>query len=384
MKIPLSLLQLSHEKMRLLVAIAGITFADVLMFMQLGFQEALLNSAVRLHKSLQGDVFVMNSQSDTLMSLQPFSQRRLYEIMGVSGVKSARPIYVGLGQWKNPVTKQKRTIYVLGINPVENLINLPGVPENLKKLKQEDTVLFDQQGRSDFGPVPEMFNQGKPVITEVANRRIRVGGLFDLGASFGADGNLITSDVNFFRIFPDRKKGLVELGVIKLKPGVDKAAVTQQIRSILSSSDVKVYTKQELIKHEKSYWQNRTAIGFIFTLGTIMGFIVGTVIVYQILYTDVADHLPEYATLKAMGYTDKYLLMVVFQEAIILGCIGFIPGFSLSLLMYARTLAVTRLPIMMTLTRAVTVFVLTLVMCWVSGVIAVGKLRAADPADIFG
>jgi putative ABC transport system permease protein len=204
-----------------------------------------------------------------------------------------------------------------------------------------------------------------------------------LGTSFGADGNLITSDVNFFRIFPDRNKGLIELGVIKLKPGTDVKVVIQEIRNKLSESDIKIYSKEELIQHEQTYWRTRTAIGFIFTLGTVMGFIVGTVIVYQILYTDVADHLPEYATLKAMGYTDYYLLGVVFQEAVILGFIGFFPGFSLSMLVYLKTAAATGLPIKMTLDRAINVLILTVIMCAVSGAVAVGKLRAADPADIF-
>lgn len=213
-------------------------------------------------------------------------------------------------------------------------------------------------------------------------RRIKVVGLFTLGASFGADGNLITSDVNFLRIFNNRQRGLIDIGVIKLKPGADVNAVTQELRNYLPQ-DVNVLTKQQFIDFERNYWASSTAIGFIFTLGTIMGFIVGTVIVYQILYTEVADHLAEYATLKAIGYTQNYLLTVILQEAFLLAVIGYIPGFAFALFMYSTARNATLLPVFMSIDRAILVLFLTIVMCFVSGAIAVRKLRSADPADIF-
>lgn len=384
MKIPVAWLQLTHEKVRLLVALAGITFADVLMFMQLGFREALYNSSVRFHKGLEGDVFIVNSKSDTLVALKSFSQRRLYETIGIKGVESATPIYIEFGFWKNPVKRNTRAVLVMGVNPDQQVIKLEGLsPDQYQKIKQQDTLLFDRKSRSEFGPIVNWYEEVKTVKTEISSRQIKVDGLFSMGTSFGADGSVITSDVNFLRIFPNRNRGLVDVGVIRLKPDANFEQVIQQIREKLNQGDVKVFSKEEFIAFEKRYWQTRTAIGFIFTLGTIMGFIVGTVIVYQILYTDVANHLPEYATLKAMGYRNRYLLMIVFQEAIILGFIGFLPGLSLSMFMYFNAAKATGLPIIMTTERAIRVLILTVVMCGVSGAIAVGKLRSADPADIF-
>jgi len=383
MKIPLSWLQLTHEKMRLAVAIAGIAFADILMFMQLGFKNALFDSSVRLHKSLQGDIFILNSQTDSLVGGKSFSSRRLYEVMGIDGVKNVSPLYINVTDWKNPVTKGSRRIFVVGVNPVNNLFTLPGMEKALPLIKQPDVVLFDERSRAEFGPIKQDFEAGKVVKTEVANRQITVGGLFALGASFGADGTIFTSDLNFFRIFPTRSKGLIDVGVIQLESNANLENILKKIKDKLSAKDVQIFTKEELIQHEKNYWQKRTTIGFIFGLGTVMGFIVGTVIVYQILYTDVADHLPEYATLKAMGYADNYLLMVVFQEALLLAVIGFIPSLGLSIFFYANTAKATGLPILMTVARAITVLVLTMLMCTISGGIAVGKLRSADPADIF-
>ncbi|NEO89713.1 MAG: FtsX-like permease family protein [Moorea sp. SIO3G5] len=382
MKIPLAWLQLTHEKMRLLVALAGIAFADILMFMQMGFRDALFESNVTLHNSLQGDIFLISPQSQATLAMKSFPSRRLYQSIAFDGVKSISGIYMDFALWKNPQTRETRSALVIGFNPTDNVFNLSGVTSNLDTIKMPDVVLFDDSSRPEYGPIAEEFNQGKEITTEIKERRIRVGGLFTLGASFAADGNVITSDLNFFRLFPDRHRGLIDIGLIELEPGLDLELVVENMRRELSK-DVRVLSKEEFVNWEKAYWQSSTAIGFIFTLGSAMGFIVGTVIVYQILYTDVADHLPEYATLKAMGYKTSYLLIVVFQEALILAILGYFPGYGLALGLYSLTKNATSLPIAMSLARAVTVLILTIIMCCISGAIAIGKLQAADPADIF-
>lgn len=382
-KIPLAWLQLSHEKIRLLVAIAGISFADILMFMQLGFRDALFDSAVKFHSNVSGDVFIISPQSTALIAMKPFPRRRLYQTLAVKDVESVTPIYLGFSIWRNPQDKSTRQIMVIGFNPADKeLFQLPGIAENIEKMQIPDTYLFDEKSREQFGDIPKMFGSGQRVQTEVDGRKIDVGGLFTLGASFGADGNIMTSDTNFKRMYKQRDPGLIDVGVVKLKPGADVAATISAMEAYFPA-DVKVFSKAQFIEFERSYWQNGTSIGFIFTLGTIMGFIVGIVIVYQILYTDVADHLSEYATLKAMGYTDFYLLTVVFQEAIILSIVGFFPGMLAAVGLYTITRNATSLPLLMTIARATTVMILTMIMCIVSGAIAVRKLRAADPADMF-
>lgn len=383
MKIPLAWLQLTREKVRFLVALAGISFADLLMFMQLGFKTALLNSAVRMHQNVEGDVFLLSPQSMALISMDNFSSRRLYEALSVEGVKSVTPMYVGFANWKNPVEKNTRQIMVIGVNPKDNIFDLPGLEQNFEQIKLPDVMLFDDQSRPEYGEVAQMFNSGKEVKTELANRQIKIGGLFSLGTTFGADGNIITSDLNFLRLFPNRDKGLIDIGVIRVKPDTDIDAVIATLKSKLNEGDVLVLSRDEFVNYEREYWETSTAVGFVFGLGTVMGLIVGTVIVYQILYTDVADHLPEYATLKAMGYSDTYLLVLVFQQAIILACIGFIPGLAFSTLLYQGAANATGLPIFMTKSLIFFVYVLTLLMCCFSGAIAVSKLKAADPADIF-
>ena len=382
MKTPLSWLQLSHEKSRLLIAFAGIAFADVLMFIQLGFQAALFDSSVTFHKALKGDIFLMSPQSDALGFTEPFSERRLYESIAVEQVESVVPIYLNFGSWKNPVERNTRTILTIAFNPALNPVNFPGIKENIDRIKLPDVILFDDRSRAEFGAIPDLLEENGTVKTEVSAREVTVGGLFSMGASFAADGNILTSDTNFLRLFLDRQKGLIDVGIINLKSGASIEQAKVNLKDKLPQ-DVEIFDREEFIQAEISYWQNSTAIGFVFTLGTAIGFVVGTVIVYQILYTDVANHLPEYATLKAMGYKNRYFTILVFQEAIILAVLGFIPGYLIATGLYSLAAGATALPLAMTASRAAKVLMLTVIMCCVSGSVAVRKLSAADPADIF-
>ncbi|GAB4217106.1 MAG: ABC transporter permease DevC [Synechococcales cyanobacterium] len=383
-RIPLSWLQLTREKIRLLVALAGISFSGILMFMQLGFQDGLFESAVRFHVALQGDIFLISPQSNALIAMDNFSQRRLYQALNIQGVQEISPIYLNFALWKNPENGRTRGIFVVGLDPDAHVVELPGLtPENLNTIKQDDVVLFDRDSRTEFGRIAEWIEtEGRTISTEVGSKRVTVGGLFTMGATFGADGTIIVSERTFLNIFDQRQRGIIEAGLIRLDPDTDIQPVMNQLKSIFGD-DLLVLTKDEFTEFERRYWAESTAIGFIFSLGTIMGFVVGIVIVYQILYTDVSDHLAEYATLKAMGYTDIYLLGVVFQEALTLALLGYVPAFGLATILYGLTRQATLLPIFMTIDRATFIFVLIVLMCFISGAIAVRRLRAADPADIF-
>lgn len=387
-KISTAWLQLKYEKLRLLVAIGGISFAVVLIFIQLGLRAALFDSSVSLHKSLQGDFFLISPRSTSLVAMESFSERRLYQALAFKEVESVVPIYLAFAQWKNPQTKNYwRNIYVIGFDTGYPVFNLPGLKENLDKLKFPDVVLFDQASRAEFGAIVSEFKQKGSVTTELGdkgagNRKITVEGLFKLGTSFGADGNLMTSDLNFLRIFMQRPKGFINIGVIQVKPGVNIKEVRRKLREYFPE-DVQVLSKQELIDFEIKYWDSSTPIGFIFSLCVVLALVVGIIIVYQILYSNISEHLIEYATLKAIGYKHNYLLSVVFQESLILAILGYIPGFIITLGMYSIARNATLLPVNMEPVRAFWVIILTFLMCFMSGAIAVRKLGEADPADVF-
>ncbi len=380
---PLAWLQLTREKTRLLVALAGIAFAVILMLMQLGFRDALFDSAVRIHHRLKGDIFLLGSQSLSLVDLKEFSQKRLHQTLGLPEVESVSPIYVGYGSWRNPETGGKRSLMTLGIDPEDDIFDLPEVEQKLPLLRESDVVLFDRASREEFGNIQELFSKNSRITAELEDRRVTVKGLFTLGASFGSDGTVITSDLNFVRIFNEqRSNGLIDIGVISLKKGASVQRTIQELKKSLPN-DIQILSKDQFIEFEKSYWRDSTAIGFIFTIGAVLGFVVGTVIVYQILYADITDQIVEYSTLKAMGYSNFYLSKLVFQEAVLLSILGFIPGFALCLQLYQGAREGSGLPLNMTLERSLTVFCLTVLMCIISGLIAMRKTQSADPADIF-
>lgn len=386
-KLPAAWLQLRHQKIRLIVAISGVTFAVVIVFMQLGIRDALFNSAVRFHTGLQGDYFLISPRSTSLVAMESFPERRLSQALAFADVDFVSPVYLGFGQWKNPQTRNYwRNIFVIGFDLRYHIFDFPGVAENIDKLKIPDQVLFDQDSRSEFGLIVSEFEQQGSLTTEIgnggSNRKIKVAGLFKLGTSFGSDGNLLTSHLNFLRIFSNRRQGLIDIGLIKLKPGTEVEVFKDQLKDYLAK-DVNVLSKEEFIDFEKTYWQSSTAIGFIFNLGVGLGIVVGIVVVYQILYSNVSEHLAEYATLKAIGYRHNYLLYLVLQQALFIAILGYIPGFLFSVIQYEVAKQATLLPITMTFDRATFVLGATLIMCFISGASAVGKLRAADPADIF-
>ena len=381
-RIPLAWLQLFKSKGRLAAAVAGISFAAVLMLAHMGVSEALFESAVLVHDHLNGEIFITSAKYQILIRSQTFTDRRLLQAQGVPGVESTASLYLGFAPWTNPWTHENRDVFLLAFEPREGVLNLPGIESQIAALRAPDAILFDNLSRPEYGPVGKSFKETGPFEAQVGTRKMRVVGLFELGTSFGVDGSVITSDLNFLRLRPGTSEGLVSVGVIKLKPGADPADVLTALRKVLPE-DVAVLPRETFRQNEIDYWANSTPIGFTTLLGVVMGWIVGAVIVYQILYSDVSEHLAEYATLKAMGYKNSYLMSVVMQEAVIISVLGFLPSLLLAEVVYAITHAATLLPIAMTPRRALIVYAYTLGMCLLSGLLAGRRLRSADPASIF-
>jgi putative ABC transport system permease protein len=379
---PLGWLQLQHRPRRLLVALAGIGFAVVLILMQLGFRFALFESAVRFHKGFKYDIALFSPDSVFIVRPRPFSIRRLYQSLALGEVVTVSPVYIYQSVWKNPWTAERRNINTVGFRPADDILDAVGLAEGRPLLRRQDVVLFDALSRPEFGPVAETLGAGDVVVTEVNDREIEVVGLFEMGPSFGIDGSLLTSDDNFLRLFPDRSREDIQLGLIRLADGSDPVAVRDQLRELLPR-DVLVLTKQDFMEREKAYWNSATPIGYIFAFGAILGFVVGAIIVYQILFADVSDHLHEYATLRAFGYSNRFVSGIVLQQAAILAVLGYLPGVAAAHWLYQRAGEATQLPLHLTGERLLTVFLLTLLMCSISGVLALNKVRRLDPAEVF-
>ena len=381
-RIPLASLMLIRQPVRLAVALAGISFAGILMFMQLGFRDGLFDASVTVHRLFDADIVLISPRSTSSVSMAGFPRRRLIQAMASSEVEGITPVHWNLLLWRNPETLGTRSILALGFEPGHPLFTDPTLAAKAKLLTQKGRVLFDEKSRAEFGPVAEWFREGRTVESEINGTRVRVAGLIGLGASFGADGNLLTSSETFLDLIPNTPSGSIEVGLVRLKPGSDPEQVAQSLQSQLPD-DVTVLTKQGFIDFEQNYWRTSTSIGFIFTLGAAMGFVVGCVIVYQVLYSDVSDHLPEYATLMAMGYKLNSLLGVVVREGLLLALFGYLPAYAAGQGLYLLVRNATQLPVAMNTVRAVSVFSMILIMCMLSAGLAMKRLVDADPAEIF-
>jgi putative ABC transport system permease protein len=355
--VPIAWLQLWREKLRLLVALFGVAFAVILIFMQLGFQEAMFGSAVRYHRTFVYDIAMISPKMDWIVQPESFPRRRLVQALGVPGVAAVAPVLFSPVRWRNPeAPEEARNLHLVGFNPSDRVFDLPAVASQTRKLQMPDVLLYDEYSRPEFGPIGDLFraSNGEGVTTEVGDRNVRVAGIFRMGTSFGIDANAITSDLNFRRMLPQHHVSRVELGLIQLEPGQDPDAVRDAIAAALPR-DVEVLTRADYIERELAFWNKNTPIGYVF----------------------------EYATLKAMGYTNRFLFGVVMQEGVILAVLGFIPGTALTLFLYRTAGEATRLPLMMTTERGLLVFGLTVLMCCVSAAIALRKVRSVDPAEIF-
>ena len=380
--VALAWLQLTKSKGRLLAALAGVVFTVIFSMVQLAFQDALYTSVTLLYSHLKADIVLISPRYQCIVATEDFPARRLYQALAVEGVESASPLYLGMAPWKNPVTHRDRQILVIGFVPRPDVFDLAGVNDNLGPIAEDGNVLFDESSRPEFGPVAELLRTHKPVKTELSHRQIEVDGLFRVGVNFADDGNVVTGDENFFRLLPYRKPGIADLGLIRLRPGVDVAVARSRIEAALPG-DVTVLTRQGLLDREKKFFGSSLPVGLFFRTSVLVGLIVGAVVVYQILYSDVTEHLPEYATVKAIGYPDRYLFAVVLQEALILSVLGFPPGVLIAWLVEMIAHSATLLPIRMTWTQIGAVYFLTAFMCAGAGALAIKKLRQADPVDVF-
>jgi putative ABC transport system permease protein len=377
---PLAWAQLSHQKIRLSVAIGGIAFANILIFMQLGFLTLFSKGATALPETLTGDLFIINPEAKYI-GANNFDRIRLYQAAAFEGVVNTTPLYMNIGPWAYTTKFTSFQTRTLAFNPKSQIFKNPEINQQIDKIHAPGVALFDRLAKADLGPIVEKFQTNGSVRSIVNNRRVEVAGLFSMGNSFFlGDGNILMSEDSYADIFGENSLDNVTVGIVQVEPQTNLHRLQAGMKAAIPG--IEVLTRQELIQREVDY-QNAQPTGPIFGFGAMMGFVVGIVVVYQVLYADVSDHLAEYATLKAIGHSDWALLRVIFTEAIILAVIGFIPGCGLSIGMYVFLAQATKLELVMTPDIALMVFVLTLVMCMASAAIASGKLRSADPADVF-
>jgi putative ABC transport system permease protein len=375
---PLAWRNVVHHKLTLVISAAAMAFAVLIMFMEVGFLNGLYDSQTNVLEALNGDVVMVSRGLHIFNTHETFPLVRLAQASAIRGVKAAYPLYIEdlSSDLRNPVSGVNNGIRVLAFDPDALVFKDRALVGLSARLREHMTILFDRRSRPFFGS----FRDGTQ--TELANRVVTVAGSFDLGPDYYYDGNVLASIDTFLTLFPHRQRSEVSVGVIQLERGASAAAVARELRA-LDAADVDVLTKREIVAREKATWQKATPAGYVFTMGVVVGFVIGIFICYQILYTDISDHLPQLATMKALGYHNRDLVRLVLTQAVLLGVIGFLPALAMTLALYSILTALTGIVTKLTVARVLLVFILTLAMCFVSGLLAVRKALGVDPAELF-
>lgn len=381
-RLPIGWLQLSHSRLRLVTAVAGVAFANILVFVQLGMLGALTGTITVGYELFEADILISAADANTLSDGSPVARRHMYRALAVPGVEAAAPLYLARADWTRP-DGGVASVDVYGLPPEAARFAGPAIAPRLDELRLMDTVLVDELTRGlatgALGwPTPE-----DPFRFELNGEALAAIGTLAIGGGFAADGAMVVSDQTFLRLFPSRISGTPSHILVAVEPGRDAAAVSARIAEVLDGAPVRVRTLAEAIDADVAYQTRERPVGVIFGFGVFIGILVGFVIVYQVLSTDVADHIREYATFKAMGYAHRFFIGIVLEEAILLALLGFVPGVVVATALYAAMSAATGLPVAMDGMRAVLVLAGTIVACAASGALATRRLAAADPADLF-
>jgi putative ABC transport system permease protein len=385
MRIPLALYNLAQNRLRTAVAIAGVTFALIMIFLQLAFVGAADATAHLQYGRMDFDVLLVSSEYVELNRPNRFSCRRLAQAEAHPAVRSAVPLYVGYNAWRNMYEGEEKSIrswpiMILAYRPSDHVLNDAEAEQAADRLKLLDTVLIDRNSRSYFGP--QVQADGQPVEAELGGCRIKIVGQVTIGTGFGANGLLLMSERTFADIFKGLSLDSTSLGLVKLKDGADAEQTVADLRAALPD-DVHVYTRAAILERERQFWNKQTSVGTIFNFGVLVALIVGVVFSYQVISSDIGNRLAEYATLKAIGNTNRYVSQIVLQQSLFLAVLGYVPALLISLGLYALTASQAHIPMDMTWPRMLGVFVLAVTMCSLSGLLALRKVWGADPAELY-
>ena len=365
---------LLHERSRTLASIGGVTFALLLMLLQVGFRNALFDSALELAQQLDAEVIVIPKEKKPFLRRDLMPKERLYQARSVPGVVDVAPLWVALMSWTNLETKTLSPIRLIGFDPNKRTFLIPEVNAKTRALRRFGTALIDEHSRSSYGPIG-------PGPAQVNRLQIEVIGTFPLGTDFEVDGSLLVSEETYTEI-TGWSTNMVGAGLVQLAPGTDVDAVVAEMSRVLPT-DVRVLSKQDMIDRDHEYWETGTPVSVILLVGVTLGFAVGVVICYQILYTEVLDHLAEFATLKAMGYGNRFIQVVVVVEALVLSLLGFVPAMFFGWLMLLGLGALSGLPTSLGGDDALDILVLSVGMCVGASLLALRKVRVLDPAELF-
>jgi len=375
-KVPLAWRILTYDKRRTALALIGIFMAILLVFVELGFFYAVPRGGLLLYDNMKFDLLLASSEYEYQAQPGAFPLCRLDSVRSSPDVQQATPIYFGFAKWKSGEGGMWPDVFLIGFDPPSRVFIPDSINRQTGVLERADTVLVDSATRPMFAPL----DAGR--VVEIGDRKVTIGGQYVLGTGFMGLGVVLASTANFARLFPQRGLNIVNLAAIQLKPGADPDPAAENLRKAVGP-DLQVFTRKALEAHETAYWTTRTSVGIIFGSGLLISFVVGIMIVYQIVSTQVGRQLPQFATLKAIGYPDRSLAGTVSAMSLLIVVAGFVPALGAALGLYSVIRQETLLPVAMSEMRLLAVFAAAVAMALISALLSVGGLRRAAPADVF-
>ncbi|AUM75321.1 FtsX-like permease family protein [Paracoccus jeotgali] len=380
-RLPIGWLQLVHNRARFAAALAGVAFANVLVFVQIAIMGSMATATIQPYRFFDADIMISAADANAIAEGSHVPRQWLFQSLAHPQVASGTPLFVG----NVSLQRHGRTISLttFAIDPAAAEFYAPDIARKSAMLRLPDSGIIDINTRGLDRAEAALIRPQSPDIVEVRGRSLSLQDTFAGGGGFGADGFLIVSDQTFQHLVQQRSSTAPDHILLHVTGGADAERVAADLRQILPDDTLRIRTYAEAQREDVSYQQTKRPTGIIFGFGVVIGILVGLVIVYQVLSTDVADHLREYATFKAMGYRHRFLLGIVLEEAVILATLGAVPGTLIALGLVTGMRAATNLPLAITPAIVAMVFVGTLVACALSGTLATRRLASADPAELF-
>src|SRR5215467_4593780 len=369
----LSWRNLFHDRLRFVATVIGIVFSIVLVTVQMGLFLSFERMVTAMIDHASADLWIVPRDAKCFEDPSFVDERERFRALSINGVAEALPIVIGFAQWRLPSGGTTPVFIVSSDARVGGLRPWNVVEGNLADLAVPGAVAIDQSYFDRLGTT------GLGARAEIRDQKVEVMAITKGIRAFTTTPYVFTS-LDQARAFVGTPPNKTTYFLVRLVPGANVQSTRSQLRAVLSESEV--LTPDEFRRRSRSFWLFGTGAGAALFAGALLGIIVGTVVVAQTLYSSTKDHLNEFATLRAIGSSSRYIHKVIVCQALLSAVIGFCIAAGVGLMIVDAT-AESALPVLMTPVMTVGLFLLTVVMCVLSATFAIVQVIRIDPAVVF-
>ena len=365
---------LFHDRVRLVATVVGIVFSIILVTVQLGVFLSFERMITTMIDHAQADFWIVPSETKSFEESSFLTGSERLQALSINGVTAAVPVIVGYASWRKPNGGASTPVLVVGTpetsiglqpwNVIEGSLRDLSMPEGVAI----DRSYFEQLGIAQIGEHAEINNHKARVVAVTKGIR-----------SFTTTPHVFAS-LERARAYLGAPANKANFFIVRISPNADAEVIRSRLASSLSNAEV--LTSEQFRHRTRQFWLFDTGAGAALLGSAILGIIVGTIIVAQTLYSSTKDHLKEFATLRAIGSSYKYILKVILSQALLSAVIGFSIAAVVDLMLVKMT-ADAALPIIMTPALTLGLFMLTVTMCSIAAISAIRVVTRIDPVLVF-